>query len=196
MSKRYFIILLLIPFTFHACKRETVFTEVKVNDSYSIAIPDYLQPCADLHKDASLQYQNIENEVYAIVIDEKKITIQDYNLDYDIDTYFKNIVSQGFVENIKDGKVSIPGREEIFGNKALLADVTGKIEQNEVYYKLALIESPFEFYQILIWTKAGNKEKTEGDMIKMIESFKELPHPKEELPAPKANDSLTIVPAW
>ena len=31
---------------------------------------------------------------------------------------------------------------------------------------------------------------------KMIESFKELPHPKEELPAPKANDSLTIVPAW
>jgi hypothetical protein len=31
----------------------------------------------------------------------------------------------------------------------------------------------------------------------MIESFKELTHPKEELPAPKAaNDSLVITPAW
>lgn len=196
MSKHYYIILLLIPITFSACKHETIFTEVKVNNSYSIAIADYLQPCTDLHKDASLQYQNTEKEVYAIVIDEKKMTIQDYNLDYDIDTYFKNIVSQGFVENIKDGKVSIPGRQEISGNKALLADVTGRIEQNEVYYKLALIESPFEFYQILIWTKGENKDKIEGDMIKMIESFKELPHPKEELPVPKANDSLTIVPAW
>ena len=197
MFKRYFILLFIIPFTFSACKRETVFTEVKVNNSYSISIPDYLQPCTDLHKDASLQYQNTEKEVYAIVIDEKKITIQNYNLDYDIDTYFKNIVSEGFVENIKDGKVSIPGREEINGNKALLADVTGKIEQNNVYYKLALVESPYEFYQILIWTKAENKDKMEADMVKMIESFKELSHPKDELPVPKAmNDSLSVTPAW
>ena len=197
MFKRYFIFLFIIPLTFSACKRETVFTEVKVNNSYSVLIPDYLQPCTDLHKDASLQYQNTEKEVYAIVIEEKKITMQDYNLDYDIDTYFKNIVSQGFEDNIKDGKVSIPGRETINGNKALIADVSGKVEQKEVYYKMALIESPYEFYQMLIWTKAENKDKTEADMIKMIESFKELPHPKEELPTPKAaNDSLSVTPAW
>ncbi|MGZ4054138.1 MAG: hypothetical protein ACXVPY_02245 [Bacteroidia bacterium] len=197
MFKRCFILFLFISFAFSACKRETVFTEVKVNNSYSILIPDYLQPCSDLHKDASLQYQNTEKEVYAIVIDEKKITMQDYNLDYDIDTYFKNIVSQGFEDNIKDGKVSIPGREQINGNKALIADVSGKVEQKGVYYKMALVESPYEFYQILIWTKAENKDKIEPDMIKMIESFKELPHPKEELPSPKpANDSLKIVPAW
>lgn len=195
MFNRY-ILLLIIPIAFSSCKHETVFTEVKVNNRYSMSIPDYLQPCTDLHKDASMQYQNIEKDIYAMVIDEKKKTMQDYSLDYDIDTYFNNIASQGFAENIKDGKVSIPGRQEIHGNKALIAEVTGKIENNEVYYKLGLIETPYEFYQILVWTRASNKEELEPDIIKMIESFQELPHPEEELPDPKLSDSVTIAPAW
>lgn len=195
MFNRY-ILLLIIPFAFSSCKHETVFTEVKVNNRYSMLIPDYLQPCTDLHKDASMQYQNVEKDIYAMVIDEKKKTMQDYSLDYDIDTYFNNIASQGFAENIKDGKVSIPGRQEIHGHKALIAEVTGKIENNEVYYKLGLIETPYEFYQILIWTRASNKEELEPDIIKMIESFQELPHPEEELPTPKLSDSVTIAPAW
>jgi hypothetical protein len=143
-----------------------------------------------------MQYQNVEKDIYVMVIDEKKKTMQDYNLDYDIDTYFNNIASQGFAENIKDGKVSIPGRQTISGNKALIAEVTGKIEENEVYYKLALIETPYEFYQILAWTRAQNKEKLEGDIVKMIESFKELPHSADELPESKLSDSVSIAPAW
>ncbi len=190
------ILLLIVALAFASCKRETVLMEVKVNNRYSLSIPDYLQACADLHKDASMQYQNVEKDIYVMVIDEKKKTMQDYNLDYDIDTYFNNIVSQGFAENIKDGKVSIPGRQTISGNKALIAEVTGKIEENEVYYKLALIETPYSFYQILAWTSAKNKEKVEGDIVKMIESFKELPHPAEELPEPKLSDSVSIAPAW
>jgi hypothetical protein len=104
MFNRY-ILLLIVPLAFASCKRETVFTEVKVNNRYSLSIPDYLQACTDLHKDASMQYQNVEKDIYVMVIDEKKKTMQDYNLDYDIDTYFNNIASQGFAENIKDGKV-------------------------------------------------------------------------------------------
>lgn len=179
-----------------SCKHDTVFTEVKVNNRYSVDIPDYLQACTDLHKDASLQYQNTEKDIYAIVIDEKKITMQDYNLDYDIDTYYKNIASQPFAESIKDGKISIPGRQEINGNKALVAEITGKIDQNEVYYRLAVIESKYEFYQVLVWTRAENKETYQGDMIHLIESFKELPHPDNELPTEKLSDSVSITPAW
>ena len=90
MFNRY-ILLLIIPFAFTSCKREPVFSEVKVNNRYSMSIPDYLQPCTDLHKDASMQYQNVEKDIYAMVIDEKKKTMQNYSLDYDIDTYFNNI---------------------------------------------------------------------------------------------------------
>lgn len=179
-----------------SCQHETIFTEVKVNDRYSVTIPEYLQPCTDLHKDASLQYQNVEKDIYTIVIDEKKITMQGYDLDYDLDLYFKSIASQPFLETIKDGKVSIPGRQQIDGNKALIAEITGKIEQTDVYYKLGVVETPYQFYQLLVWTRAENKEKYEKDMIRIIESFKELPHPKDELPQPKISDSVSIVPAY
>jgi hypothetical protein len=193
---RRFLALLIIPVVLYGCTHETVFKEVKVNNRYSISIPDYLQPCADLHKDASLQYQNVDKDIYAIVIDEKKATMQDYSLDYDIDLYFNSIASQPFLETIKDGKVSPPGRQNIDGHKALIAEITGKIDQNDVYYRLCVIESDYEFYQILIWTRAQNKDKYLPDMTRMIESFKELPHPKEELPEPKLSDSVTITPAW
>lgn len=167
-----------------SCKHETVFTEVKVNNRYSIDVPDYLQPCTDLHKDASMQYQNIEKDIYAMVIDEKKKTMQDYSLDYDLRTYFDNIASQGFADNIKDFKASKPDAQKINGHDALVAEVTGKIENNEVYYKLSVIETPYEFYQVLVWTRASNKEQMEPDIVKMVESFQELPHSEEELPDP------------
>ncbi|HRG53538.1 MAG TPA: hypothetical protein PLL00_11935, partial [Bacteroidia bacterium] len=84
----------------------------------------------------------------------------------------------------------------INGNKALVSDITGKLEENEVFYKFAVIESPYEFYQILTWTRAEHREKMEKDMIKIIESFKELPHPKEELPTPGLSDSVSIQQNW
>ena len=195
MFKR-FLFFLFITFSLASCQHETVFTEVKVNDRYAILIPDYLQPCADLHKDASLQYQNVEKDIYAIVIDEKKITMQGYDLDYDLDLYFKSIASQPFLETIKEGKVSTPERKQIDGHKTLIAEITGKIDGTEVYYKLAVVETDYEFYQLLVWTRAENKGKFETDMIKVVESFKELPHPKEELPQPKMSDSVSVAPAY
>jgi hypothetical protein len=155
-----------------------------------------MKPCSDIRKDASLQYQSLDKDIYAIVIDDKKVTMQNYDLNFNLDTYYNNISSQGFIESIKNGKFSIPGRQEINGNKALIADVTGKVEDNEVFYKFAVIESPYEFYQILTWTRASHREELEKDMIKMIESFKELPHPEEELPTPKLSDSVSIQQNW
>lgn len=189
-------LLILVAFSFASCKHETVFNEVKVNNRFSVVVPDYMQPCADLHKDASLQYQNTELDIYAMVIEEKKSTMQDYDLDYDIDTYFKNIASQPFIENIKNGKVSPAGRQTIDGNKTLTSEITGNIDGTDVYYKLAIVETKFSFYQILTWTRADRKEKYIADMTKFIESFKELPHPQEELPQRKLSDSVKIVPAW
>lgn len=189
------ILFLLLPFVI-SCNNETAFTEVSVSNKYSIQIPTYMKPCTDILKDASLQYQNLEKDVYAIVIDEKKVTMQNYDLNFNLDTYYNNISSQGFSESIKNGKISIPGRQEINGNKALISDITGQLEENEVFYKFAVIESPYEFYQILTWTRADHRKKLEKDMIKIIESFKELPHPEEELPNPRLSDSVSIQQNW
>lgn len=175
-----------------SCKHNAVFTDVKANNRYTIAIPDYLLPCTDLDKGASLQYQNTEKDVYLVVLDEKKKTMASYDLNYTVDTYFNAIASQGFIESIKNGKVSIPGRETINGNKALIAEITGMIDQTNVVYKMAVIETPVAFYQILVWCRAENKDKYEGDMLQIIESFKEMPMPKEEPLPPTLNDSVKI----
>lgn len=194
--KKYFLFIAFL-FSLYCCKKETVYNSIKVNEKYTIAIPDYLTPCSDLHKDASLQYQNTEKEVYALVIDERKKLMADYDLDYDLDLYYKNIASQAFIESIKDGKISPPGRQEIDGKKALITDISGNINGTDVFYRMGIIETPYAFYQILTWTRAENKEEYMDDMIKTIESFKELPQPESELPEPKINpDSVTIQLAY
>jgi len=193
MKKIFFLLILTVIIS---CNTETTFSEVNINNRYTILMPAYMKACNDIQKDASLQYQNLEKDIYAIVIDEKKVTMQDYDLNFNLDTYYNNISSQGFSESIKNGKISIPGRQQINGNKALIADITGKLEENEVYYKFAVVETPYEFYQILTWTRAAHREKLEKDMIKMIESFKELPHPPDELPTPKLSDSVSIQQNW
>lgn len=184
-----------------SCKKETTFKEVKVNDRYSISIPDYLQPCVDLHKDASFQYQNTDRDIYAFVIDERKKTMANYDLDYDINLYFKNIASQPFSQTLKNGKVSEPEHKKVDGHEALVSEITGSVDGIDVYYKMEVVETPYAFYQILTWTRADKKEEFEPDMDTMIESFKELPQPETELPAPEAEhpesnpDSARTIPA-
>lgn len=178
IKKLLFSITLLFLFS---CSSETAFKEVKVNERYAVSVPEYMQACTDLHKDASFQFQNTEKDIYAIVIDERKKTMEKYDLDYDLDLYFKNS-SQPFLETIKDGSVSVPSPEKINGEKALISEITGKIDQTSVYYKLGIIETPYAFYQILTWTSADNKSRYEQDMMRIIRSFKELPQPNTELP--------------
>jgi len=192
MSKQFLFLLIAIS-VFSSCNKKTVFKEVKINNRYCVLMPDYLQPCTDLDKQASLQYKNGETGIYALVIEDRKKEMQNYDVNLDIDSYFNTIAKQGFVEGIKDGKISIPGRQEINKNKALVADVTGKVNEIEVLYKMAIIETPYTFYQVLIWTSAENKEKLQPDMIKIIESFRELPLSADELPERKTlSDSVKI----
>ncbi|HEX8516705.1 MAG TPA: hypothetical protein VF868_10935 [Bacteroidia bacterium] len=176
--------------TFTACKQETAFKEVKVNNRYAISIPEYLQPCVDLHADASFQYQNTDKDIYAFVIDERKKTMVSYDLEYDIDLYFKNIASQPFHETIKNGNVSEPKKEKIGGNNALVSEITGSVDGIDVYYKMGVIETPYAFYQILTWTRADKKAEFGHDMESMIESFKELPQPESELPQPHIQEQI------
>ncbi len=165
---------LVVILTFTSCKKQTTFNEVTVNDKYTILIPDYVKPSAGMHQQASLQYQNQEKEFYVLVIDESQSDMKAYDLNYDIETYFQNIVSLPFKENIKNGVVSTPQKREINGANALVAEITGSVNNTDVFYKMAVIESPNKFYQVLTWTRADQKKEYEEDMLKIIESLKEL----------------------
>lgn len=176
LAKRFIQInvIVLVAALFSSCKKETAFNEITINNSYSIAIPEYLTATSGMHANASAQYLNEEKEVYLLVIDEVKEDMEAYDLDYDLDTYYKNIVSTPFKDFIKGGKISIPGRQEINGSKALITEIEGEIDGVLIFYKLAVIETEKKFYQIVTWTKANQKETYEKDMLKIIESVKEI----------------------
>jgi hypothetical protein len=179
--KQFFILFSFI-ILLSSCHRDTTYTESKVNNRYAISIPDYMQPTTFLHKDESFQCADTLKDFYAIVMDEKKKTLENYGMSFTLDTYFTNITKQPFLTTIKNGKVTTPIKDTISGNKALLAEITGTVKNAEVYYRMAIIETPAAFYQILVWTKADKKQEMLPEMNKIIHSFKELPVAKEEQP--------------
>ncbi|MBN8702612.1 MAG: hypothetical protein J0M08_06080 [Bacteroidetes bacterium] len=168
------ILLLIIISALCACTTPIKYSDVKVNNQFSIHVPDFMQPTNEIHQKAALQYQNLEKEFYLLVINESKEQMKAYDLDYDLDSYYKNIVSTPFTEQLKNGKVSMPGRMDIHGKKALISEITGNINNADIYYKLTVIESPEHFYQVVTWTKAENKEKMSLVMDSVIQSFKEI----------------------
>ena len=179
---KQFFILLSFVVVLTSCHHDTTYTESKVNNRYIISIPDYMQPSSFLHKDASFQCADTIKDIYAVVMDEKKKTIESYGMNFTLETYFSNITKQPFLTTIKNGKVTAPVKDTISGNNALLAEITGSVKNVEVYYRMAVIETPTAFYQVLVWTKADKKEEMLPEMNKIIYSFKEMPVAKEEQP--------------
>jgi hypothetical protein len=179
---KQFVILLSFVLVLASCHRDTTYTESKVNNRYIISIPDYMKPSYFLHKDASFQCADTTKDIYAVVMDEKKKTLESYAMHFTLETYFTNITKQPFLKTIKNGKITSPVKDTISGNNTLLAEITGSVKNTEVYYRLAVIESPTAFYQVVVWTKADKKDEMLPEMNKIIHSFKELPLAKEEQP--------------
>lgn len=171
---KYLFASLSLALALISCVHDAKFNQININNKYAIQLPDYMQPATELHTDASLQYKNEEKDIYTIVIDENKNEMKNYNLKYSLDTYFKAVASQPFVEAIEHSKMTAPVKKQINGSSAMVAEITGDINENPVYYKLAVIETTNSFYQILTWTSAGNKESFSKDIDQTIDSFKEL----------------------
>jgi len=173
MFKRLFF-LFCISINFYSCVEGLDLSDVKIDDQYKITVPSYLQPCTDLYANAVVQLQSADNDIYLIVIDEKKSVIHDLGLYYNLRSYNYTVLKQPFVKEIKHVIIdSIPVAMQIGTNKALITTIKGLVNNQRVFYKLAVIETPTSFYQIIVWTRADKKERFENDMIKIITSFKE-----------------------
>lgn len=172
---------LILLFLLTACSSETKINTVKVADKYSIDMPDYLTKTDDLNEDASLQYQNVIRECYAIVIDESKQELYDViAASEELDDYPQSM--EGYCKLIVDGMLEGAGMTDhtlekdqtVNGLPAQFLTTTLEVEGYKVLYKIAMIEGKKDFYQIMTWTLASNAEKQGPDMDAILRSFKEL----------------------
>lgn len=153
------------------------FNEVKVNDQYQLSVPEYLHTCTDLSEKASLQLQSIDQDVYLLAMDEGKPILHALRLDYTLKEYLNEVLKQPFLKNIKHQTLDTlaQAHKTTYGQEYYVANISGTAENEQrVFYKIGVFESRDYFYQVIIWTREGKRKTVEPDMVKILESFKEL----------------------
>ncbi|MES2486591.1 MAG: hypothetical protein V4581_11685 [Bacteroidota bacterium] len=177
--KKILPVLVVLILAVVSCNMAPQTQTVKIENRYSLDLPDYLEKTTDLHDEASLQYQNLLKEFYVIVIDESKAefnkAIEDAgNLDFagnlegyaNMGLYFKK-------ETVKFDGEPTPKAATINNLQARIVNINGTINNLPVYWKEAYIEGKNTYYQVIIWTLAEKKAEHEKDMQDIVNSFKE-----------------------
>ena len=155
--------------------------DVVVEGKFTMKIPLNMSIASDLNDDAALQYQNLFNELYVIVIDEDitefetLIEENDLKEDYgfDLDGYF-NLVINGCVMELENVKKSEVIDIRINGLSAKQIGIEGEIEGIDIYYCYTAIKGKNTYYQIVSWTILENKAQHEKLLRKMALSFNEI----------------------
>ncbi len=165
-------------------KPDESFKDVKINNLYSMSLPDYLTEGNDLNDEASLQYQNIYKEVYVIVIDEPKQEFIDVFKElgeYDDTKGACDNYCEAQMESIEENMETVTSKSKvrktkIGGAEARIADVAGTQAgiTDAMGFTVAFVEGKENLYMIMTWTFEKDKSKYQDDMDMMINSFKEL----------------------
>lgn len=154
---------------------------VTIDNLYTIELPDILSKATNLNDDATLQYQNLLQELYIIEIhesiDEFEKVMKDSELDktysVDLDGYTK-LLLDNFYTSVKPIKDSGIQSSTINSMDAKIIEMEAKSGDLEIYYHIAFVKGKKNYYQLMTWTLLNKKEDHKQAMKAMIESFKEI----------------------
>ena len=172
-------LLLLATFFFIiSCQENEKTQTIKIKNQYSLDLPESLSLATNLNTEASLQYQNIFNDLYVIVIDESKQEINSYmkeNTDFPPNLNgYTQLLKSGLQTSVTNPKFSKTEKKQLNGSKSHQISLSGKVDDYKIYYEFAHIEGKNHYYQVFVWTSLEKKEKLSTKMKKIINSFKEL----------------------
>ena len=160
-------LILLIIVTISSCKEDNGFREIKT-ENYTMSISNDLELTNHLNELTKIQFQNIKEDIYFIVLDEPKNLSAPTLLDY-----YKLILNH-FREVNDDFHIVEYGKTKINSCDAIIFSMYGKDLEDGIYtyYRYAVIEDGKNYYQIMSWSHMKNKKKLVGKMQKIIWSFK------------------------
>lgn len=163
-------ILILALFTalgFTACNYNNEFHEVKIDNSFSVAVPSWMKKQDDLKPDAPFQYANRYRNVYAIAeilpagVDEFPAT------------------ASAVIGNVKNALeaplVTDSVAVQINGLQGVRVELYGKMSGENVYFTEVLLNGSNKTYHLSIWTRAEERKlRFKEDINQMVASFKPL----------------------
>lgn len=163
-----------------SCDVEETYKLVKIDNKFSIEVLDSMTETNQLNAEATLQYQNLFQELYTVIIEESeqdlKESIENKIIDdFSLDIFgYTNLIKQSFENLPSITKVSPTTDLIINGNKAKTFTVDGKINDIEIFYLVTIVKGSKTFYQITSWTLLDKKEKVSPKYEKIAKTFKEI----------------------
>ncbi|MFN8712728.1 MAG: hypothetical protein ACK5Z2_07730 [Bacteroidota bacterium] len=174
-------LLLFIALIASSCDLNQKDKTVAVKNKFSLSVPASFSKQKGLHEDASLQYGNLLNEFFVIVVDEPKAEFHS--------VLEENGLSESFSSDINGyADILIPTYDETIENlrksdvvdtmintmPAKILTLSGRVENMNVFYTVAFVEGKDNYYQIMTWTLANRKSRYSDAMKRLVCSLKEL----------------------
>lgn len=179
MKELFFLI--VITYILQACAPFGGDKTITIEDTYSITLPALMSNGeGSLNEDASLEYQNILQELYIIVIDETRedlhTALEENEL---LDSYSEDIegytelVLGSFVYGIEADYPTNIVDTVINSMPCKIVPLEATVDGYDIFYKIGFFEGENGFYQVLTWTLADKMKKHQKSMDSMIHSFEE-----------------------
>lgn len=158
-------------------------TEKQVANLYSVEIPSDLTISTSLNDQASLQYNNVYDEKYVIVIDENKEdfidilkSLDEYKEGDNLADELANIQISSFGESLTISNQSKVIETEINGMSARLFAFDGTIPgiSESISYWTGYYVGKEVLYTVMAWTLQSGKSNFEDEANAILQSLKEL----------------------
>jgi hypothetical protein len=135
-----------------------------------IVMPPGWKVRTDLNEEADIQVGDLRNNVFLIVLSEKKIDFEE--IDYH---QHSQLTRRGFMENLDNGRVVAgPTRLTINGHNAVQYQLQGSVKGIKIVYLHVTVDGDDAFHQILTWTVPSSLQKNREAMDFLIRSFEEV----------------------
>jgi len=158
------MMMLALALVLGSCKYEEGLKEKEVKGRFTISVTDYVRETDKLHPKGVFQYSSPYRTVYLLVLDTAKtgLTLAEYG----------QIATNQIATALADSSITpIDSITSINGANALQYELEGNITNERIWYKLAVVEGPEHYYQVLGWTIMQRKEKYGKDIGDMVGSF-------------------------
>jgi hypothetical protein len=181
LQMRSIIARLCLLLVISSCQQEEKTQCIKVKQQYSVDLPAFMSRGSDLNENASLQFQNVQKELYIIVIEDLKVDLgkslieNQLTADYSDDLKgYSKLIWGNFIQSMEVDEQSEQRDTIINGLPSRLLDIQGTNDGVKAFFKFALIEGKSNYYQLLVWTLPEKKQEFSSKMTRMIQSFREL----------------------
>lgn len=166
-----FVLAIFMVAILTACGGEDKLTVFKSEgDEYQVSASNSWKDAKGmLNPEADLQIENLKDEKYFIALLEPKMDFTDFSLQQYYDAITEPFLSgldapsQGDVEEVT-----------INGNKALQYTLEASIDNINIVYLVAVIETPAHYGQLMAWTIKSKWDEHQEEYTNLINSFKEV----------------------